>query len=144
MKKILKFNDKTRVVIELKEVKNLSAETIESEDLYVLGLMGQAIINGKLKTGNISEFLPDTDLGKTLKALWIYNQNYTFGTNIQMELLSNCGVKFDLKDKNSFIKAIDCLKENHLLKDRGVTFGEKTLINPLPLDIINLAKSVIA
>lgn len=144
MKKVIVLNEEVKVLLEVKEVQSISAVSTQEEKLVVIGMNGQIKVNGKLKTGDISKMLPNTELGECLRKLWNYNQNYTFGTKSQMDILNCNNIKFDLRDRNSFNTALECLKENNLQEDRGVIFGKRTLVNPLPIEIIDLAMKIVA
>lgn len=145
MKKVLFLENNIKVLLEVKEVENISAETLQKEKLKVIGINGYLLNeNGNIiKSGNIVNDLPESEVGNYLKKIWKYNQNYTFGTMKQNEVLRENNVEVSLRDKKSFFNAVKILKEHNLLEDRGIEFGKRTLINPIPSDIINLAENLL-
>lgn len=145
MKKVLFLENNIKVLLEVKEVENISAETLQKEKLKVIGINGYLLNeNGNIiKSGNIVNDLPESEVGNYLKKIWEYNQNYTFGTMKQNEVLRENNVEVSLRDKKSFFNAVKILKEHNLLEDRGIEFGKRTLINPIPSDIINLAENLL-
>lgn len=145
MKKVLLLENNIKVLLEVKEVENISAETLKKEKLKVIGINGYLLNeDGNIvKSGNIVNYLPDNEIGNHLKKIWGYNQNYSFGTLKQNEVLKENNVEISLKDKESFFQAVKILKEHNLLEDRGIEFGKRILINPIPSDIINLAESLL-
>ena len=131
------------VEVKVKKVQNISSVTTEEGIFEVLAIQGIAKKNGKLiRTGDLSELLPSNELGINLKELWKYNQNYLFGTNNQMKILEENGIEFAINKKLNLKEVITKLKENKLLVDRGVEFGKRTLVNPLPKKIIDLVNSL--
>ncbi|NLZ35607.1 MAG: hypothetical protein GX889_12040 [Clostridiales bacterium] len=145
MKKVLYLGSNVKVLLEVKEVESISAETLKREKLKVIGINGYLLNkNGNIiKSGNIVNYLPKNEIGNNLKKIWEYNQNYTFGTVKQNKVLRENNVEVSLSDKKSFFNAVKILKEHNLLEDRGIEFGKRTLINPIPSDIINLAESLL-
>ena len=145
MKKVLYLGSNVKVLLEVKEVESISAKTLKKEKLKVIGINGYLLNeNGNIvKSGNIVNYLPENEIGNNLKKVWKYNQNYTFGTVKQNEVLRENNVEVSLRDKKSFFNAVKILKEHNLLEDRGIEFGKRTLINPIPSDIINLAENLL-
>lgn len=138
MKKVLCVNDEVKVLLEVKEVLSVNAETLKEERIKTIGMITYK--NGKIvKTNN----LPNNELGQTLKEISNYNQKFVFGTTRQIELLEENDVEVDLKNRATFIKAINLLESNDLLNDRGITFGKRTLIMPVPNDVLEVAEQLL-
>lgn len=139
MKKVLYLNEEVKVLLEVKEVLSVNAETLKEEKIKTIGMITYK--DGKII--NTNNQLPNNELGQTLKELSNYNQKFVFGTTRQIELLQENDIIVDLKDRTTFNNAITLLKDNDLLNDRGITFGKRTLIMPIPKDILEVAENLL-
>lgn len=138
MKKVLCVNEEVKVLLELKEVLSVNAETLQEERIKTIGMITYK--NGKIvKADN----LPENDLGQTLREISNYNQKFVFGTTRQIELLEENNIEVDLKNRATFNQAISLLESNDLLVDRGFTFGKRTLIMPIPNNVLQSAEMLL-
>lgn len=141
----LERNRELFVKLEVVNVKTNSAINGEFGEYEVLKMNGVLKQNGLLiHSGNLAEYLPNTELGNHLKTLWSFNQAYTVGTLEQMEMLGNPTFKELMTSKSLLKQAVEKLKELNLLIDRGVSFGSKMLVNPLPEEVLELTNKLIA
>ena len=149
MKKEIEFKvleGKLVVVVELKKVESVSAVDVMNGVYDVLKIQGFLYSNnGKLlHTGNLSNYLPINDeKAIQLRQLWKHNVAYVYGTLKQLECIGNISFEDLLRDKNVLNSALDTLKNNNLLVDRGVSFGSKALVNPLPQNILDMANNLL-
>lgn len=138
MKKVLCVNEDIKVLLEVKEVLSVNAETLKEERIKTIGMITYK--NGKIVKANN---LPNNELGQTLREISNYNQKFVFGTTRQIELLEENDVEVDLKNRATFTKAISLLESNDLLTDRGITFGKRTLIMPVPTNVLEVAEQLL-
>lgn len=133
------------VNVEIVKVKTNSAIDGKFGEYDVLNMNGVLKENGLLvHSGNLSEYLPNTELGNHLKTLWAFNQAYTVGTLKQMTILGNPTVKELMTSKNLLNNAVKTLTQKKLLVDRGISFGTKMLVKPLPQDVLDITNNLIA
>lgn len=141
----LEGNKEMVVNVEVVKVKTNSAIDGVLGEYEVLKMHGLLKENNLLvHSGDISEFLPNTQLGNDLKILWSFNQEYTVGTLLQMKVLGNPTIKELMTSKSLLNNAVETLKAKKLLVDRGVSFGSKMFVRPLPQEILDLTNNLIA
>lgn len=149
MKKKFEFEclDYNLVVIStMKEVRSTSSINLESGEFQILTMQGFLYSkDGKLiRTGDLKEYLPETILGRNLKALWQYNNSFIWGTQKQYEVLGINSLSALIGKEGMISRAISELKKADLYEDRGFIFGEKILVNPLPNEILSLATNLLS
>jgi len=134
------------VVATMKEVHSTSSINLESGEFQILTMQGFLYSkNGKLiRTGDLKEYLPETILGRNLKALWQYNHSFIWGTQKQYEWLGITSSTSLIGKDGMIVRAISELKKADLYEDRGFIFGQKVLVNPLPNEILSLATSLLS
>lgn len=141
----LEGNKEMVVNVEVVKVKTNSAIDGVFGEYEVLKMNGLLKENDLLvHSGDVSEYLPNTQLGNDLRKLWSFNQAYTVGTLEQMKVLGNPTVKELMTSKSLLNNAVETLKAKELLVDRGVSFGSKMLVKPLPQDVLDLTNNLIA
>lgn len=149
MKKKFEFeclDYKLVVVSSMKEIYSTSSINLESGEFQILTMQGFLYSKeGKLiRTGDLKEYLPETSLGRDLKALWQYNNSFIWGTQRQYELLGITSSNSLIGKDGVIIRAISELKKADLYEDRGFIFGQKVLVNPLPNEILSLATNLLS
>lgn len=153
MKKVFNFNvaeGKIYVEVEMVQVNCNSAITGMLGDFNVLKMQGilKDANNRLVRTGNLSDLLGqlvnEDELANKIISLWHYNQAYTCGTLRQLELIDNPTLEYLLKNPLAFKKAVERLNDKNMLNDRGVTFGGKMTVIPLPVEILDLATDLLA
>lgn len=152
MKKVFDFKvneGRLFVEVEMVQVKTNSAITGLLGEYSLLKMQGMLKSNEGLllRTGNLSDVLEqlidEDELANEIISLWEYNQQYVAGTLRQFKKIGNPTFKELMSNSITFKKAVATLKEANLLNDRGVDFGGKMAIIPLPVEILDLATNLL-
>lgn len=149
MKKSFEFyiNEGRLIVnIQMKKVESISAINTKKGVFELLEMQGFlfSLENKLIHSGNLSNYLPeDNEIALKLKMLWDYNISYVYGTLNQLECIGHLSLEDLIKSKDKLENALNNLKHNNLLIDRGIYFGNKKLINPLPKNILEIANNLL-
>ena len=146
MSKVFSFDLKEgtlNVKVDVQECKVINYETLEN-GVYPIIKMQFLLLNKDfrlLRSGDLSSLLPDDDLSNQIKLLWKYNNNYTFGTKRQTEILKEHNISF--VDFREYPKAKKVLEDNNCLVDNSFNYGKQFLYMPIPNEIMNIIKELL-